>query len=107
MINYLELSQQVINEKVAKLVLDYEDIWLVPNQDFIKYSNGANWIRFDPCNWANDAWKIILNHKLSLEPIGDTWIVTSLCGNYQTNDNNPLQAAMIVFLMMNEDKLNG
>lgn len=69
---------------------------------------------FDPCSDPADAWPIIYRHKISIEFDGDnstepqtTWCharnMYRSCGiNYQSN---PLRAAMIVFLMMQDSKL--
>ena len=72
---------------------------------------------FDYCNKAADAWPIIVGHKLSLINADDEWLCvpddTAVDGT--TGDEvqmiysgdghvhaNPLRAAMIVFLMMQE-----
>lgn len=66
----------------------------------------------DYCNNPSDAWPIIassgisLNHGGKLD--GDSWIDFWYCGDGKGscfNDENPLRAAMIVYLMMrDEDK---
>lgn len=68
---------------------------------------------FNPCNNPADAWPIIYKHKISIEYDGDnstnqqtTWChaqnMYRSCGiNYQSN---PLRAAMIVFLMMQDSE---
>lgn len=67
----------------------------------------------DYCDNPADAWPIILDNSICIEKRGDktefwraiTW--NQISGNeympiYQNSDKNPLRAAMIVFLMMNE-----
>lgn len=75
------------------------------------YQKNRVWTAFDPCNDPADAWMIIYRNKISIEFDGDnstdpqtTWChaqnMYRSCGiNYQSN---PLRAAMIVFLMMQE-----
>ena len=62
--------------------------------------------KFDPCNNPADAWPIITNNFISVIPSAhrDIWFADGQ-GGETTFDTNPLRAAMIVFLKMNEDKL--
>ncbi|WP_286933917.1 phage protein NinX family protein [Leclercia sp. UBA5958] len=72
---------------------------------------------FDPCNNPADAWPIIVGHKISLINADDEWLCvpddTAVDGT--TGDDvqmiysgdghvhaNPLRAAMVVFLMLQE-----
>lgn len=77
--------------------------------------------KFDPCNNSADAWPIIIDNKISIVPLDNKWIaapidtvIDGITGDsevcfYASSDavfdSNPLRAAMIVFLKMNEDKL--
>lgn len=70
----------------------------IPDERLEKYGE------FNPCNNASDAWPIITENeiginKLKCEPL---WIADK--GDRYARDKNPLRAAMIVFLMMNENK---
>ncbi len=60
----------------------------------------------DYCNNPSDAWPIILENKISLiKTDDDRW--TAFEWENDKNESwhkNPLRAAMIVYLMMNEDK---
>lgn len=62
--------------------------------------------KFDPCNNPADAWPIITNNFISVIPSihRDIWFADGQ-GGETTFDTNPLRAAMIVFLKMNEDRL--
>ncbi|ENR0441040.1 DUF2591 family protein [Salmonella enterica] len=62
--------------------------------------------KFDPCNNPADAWPIITNNFISVIPSAhrDIWFADGQ-GGETTFDTNPLRAAMIVFLKMNEGKL--
>ncbi|EIQ8120684.1 DUF2591 family protein [Salmonella enterica] len=62
--------------------------------------------KFDPCNNPADAWPIITNNFISVIPSThrDIWFADGQ-GGETTFDTNPLRAAMIVFLKMNEGKL--
>lgn len=73
----------------------------------------SNWIVFDFCNIANDAWPIILanqidiKHKFEGFEVTHQPIPTALAGlgedyDYTCSDENILRAAMIVFLKMME-----
>ena len=66
---------------------------------------------FDPCNNPSDAWPVILANRIMLNPYcaDELWKAEVPCGfdgffkTYATcYHRNPLRAAMIVFLMMQE-----
>ena len=66
---------------------------------------------YDPCNNPADAWPIIVANKISIliDETVDYWssaLVHDFCDtdafSHGTSDNNPLRAAMIVFLMMKD-----
>lgn len=66
---------------------------------------------FDPCNNPADAWPIIVNNGVSLDCIvvnrhEKTWRAQFKPAyvKHHANHKNPLRAAMIVFLMMQEKK---
>lgn len=65
----------------------------------------------DYCNNPSDAWKIIVDNGISLECIvvnrhEKTWRaqLKPAYVKHRVNHKNPLRAAMIVFLMMQESK---
>lgn len=90
---------------------DAEVNWKVAYHIGLKTVEKAESGDFNPCNNPADAWPIIYRHKISIEFDGDdstepetTWChardMYRRCGiNYQSN---PLRAAMIVFLLMQE-----
>ena len=107
--NYEDMSDFEINKAVALIV------GVTFNDDgepvrFVECDTGAcadfNEIEFDPCNNPEDAWPIITNNFISVIPSTnrDIWFADGQ-GGETTFDTNPLRAAMIVFLEMNEDKL--
>lgn len=62
---------------------------------------------FNPCNNPADAWPIIVDKKIGLKPVRwDEWRAegSDSCGfvSYARADDNPLRAAMIVFLIMQD-----
>ena len=60
---------------------------------------------YNPCNKASDAWPIIVENKISVSWVGSYWSalapLTNAC-NVGRSVDNPLRAAMIVFLKMQE-----
>jgi len=108
--NYAEMSDFEINKAVfLKLNIDYEDFDLNPFPDdcaSLSYGDGANWHEFDACNNPSDAWPIIAENKINVYasegPDFMPWMAG--CNHFMVSHKNPLRAAMIVFLMMNEDK---
>lgn len=59
---------------------------------------------FDPCNNPEDAWLIILENKISIVSLEGEWGARSYDCIDRVIDVKPLRAAMIVFLMMHDDK---
>ena len=114
--NYEEMSDFEINKAVALIV------GVTFNEDgapvrFVECDTGAyadfNEIEFDPCNNPEDAEPIIIENRIGTIPAPDNGLWKAAhrkIGNddtpyHFTQDKNPLRAAMIVFLKMNEDKL--
>lgn len=64
---------------------------------------------FDPCNNAADAWPIIVANAIGIMPFkkdeAEAWSLSAgLLSNTTFKHQNPLRAAMIVFLMMQGDE---
>lgn len=83
----------------------------INNDGFFFFDNGNVKRKFDPCNNPADAWPIIVDNGISLECIvinrhEKTWRAQFKPAyvKHHMNDKNPLRAAMIVFLMMQESK---
>jgi hypothetical protein len=59
---------------------------------------------FDPCNNPSDAWPIIVDHSISIMQIEgeQEWIAFFWGDDFECSHANPLRAAMIVYLMMQE-----
>lgn len=132
--DYSKMSDFEIDKAVADaLGIDYEiAIMFVSPVDKINgnhveeyvrkkiTSNEKHWRRFSPTRMPNDAWPIIINNKISIVPLDKQWIavpvdkaIDGITGDYDVCfyaqdgavvDTNPLRAAMIVFLMMQEPK---
>lgn len=87
MINYNEMSDLEINNRVAKALL---------------FEPTAN-ITFDPCNnWTLSGF-ILETSGICVSRVNDgVW--NAFTGNYGWIANNPRRAICIVFLMMNEGK---
>lgn len=112
MIDYSQLHDAQINMMVCKsLGHELSSYARIIMQDDATILLSDNKTLVDYCNNPADAWPIIAEHRISIEFDGDnstepqtTWChVCNLgrtCGaDYQ---KNPLRAAMIVFLMMQE-----
>lgn len=107
MTNYNELSDFEINKRVAKsneVVIEH----LTESSVFVSDNDSEfNYKVYDPCNNPADAWPIIVCNHISLQayatehsayPLSDKDILST--------SKNPLRAAMIVFLMMNEKEVD-
>ena len=119
-VDYSKLSDFEINKLVARAIDGISvndsttaiDCYLSANN-----SNCVKWYKvdfcdpsefelFNPCNNPSDAWPIILENKISIFPTsiddGRWQAEHALTGAFK--DKNPLRAAMIVFLMMQDGK---
>ncbi|NCH31143.1 DUF2591 domain-containing protein [Cronobacter malonaticus] len=124
--DYSKLSDQEINGLVMDALSDGNQAYRNGDGSFIELLHQVNAVEFgehverdevyatfDPCNKPADAWPIISKHRISIEFDGDnstepqtTWCHTTNLGRtigtqYQ---KNPLRAAAIVFLMMQESR---
>lgn len=60
----------------------------------------------DYCNLPQDAWSIILENNIAIEPRKSNTSLAYIKGDAPNEDKNPLRAAMIVYLEMNGVKPN-
>lgn len=107
MTDYSELSDLDINTKIFKLTEKFknecEDIDFDINKNELSWGDGDNWHKFNPCNNPSDAWPIIVENKISLIPsINDELYRAAGFRTDFVSNENPLRAAMIVYLMMQE-----
>ena len=113
--NYEDMSDFEINKLVAlasgknikfiSLDADDNEIGVIVGQKHTRQK-----LQFDPCNNQADAWLIILENHIAVVPyrygLSQAWPTSfGVASKFCTEDANPLRAAMIVFLKMNEEKL--
>ena len=108
--NYAEMSDFEINKLVTSKYL-LTDRWKYNEKEkgFIFESDGYFCRIYDYCNNPLNAWSIIVENGVCItSPAvdGERWraMIYTSNKNYSWSDKNPLRAAMIVFLMMNEGK---
>lgn len=129
--DYSQLSDFEINKRVALAVglseymfFDVDEacasgpVWTVPSGDYYLGLKSSKGNPFDPCSNAEDAFPIIHEHGISLAfdknenewvAWGDFafdlagWDMKEQPAEYQ-HDQNPLRAAMCVFLMQKEEE---
>lgn len=100
--DYSQLSDFEINKRVAKSI--YSVSFVEPLSRTVSVSGGKR--LFDPCNNPADAWPIIEGNRISIRNCyeGD-WKAENEWGESRFHVScNPLRAAMIVFLMMQDAK---
>jgi hypothetical protein len=98
--DYSQLSDFEINKRVAKSI--YSVSFVEPLSRTVSVSGGKR--LFDPCANPADAWPIIESNRISIRNRyeGD-WKAENEWGEYRFHVAcNPLRAAMIVFLMMQD-----
>lgn len=108
MINYDEMSDADINEKIATHFGVMEDrygdvIFAAVKHAGENVNSVIGWV--DYCNNPNDAWPIIFENKISLDPrksLAKLPWMASVSDQVWATDKNPLRAAMICFLKMKD-----
>ena len=102
--NYEEQSDFEINKAVAEaLGLDVVAVESKTRVYLYFDERAQDGRSFDPCNHSGDGFPIILDHSISINGYGeDTWEADHFTMNGEVSDTNPLRAAMIVFLKMQE-----
>lgn len=110
--DYAAMSDQQINQLVGTII-SRDGLSIIAsdgNAVIHEYSDCGDfkgiclgWRVFDPCNNPADAWPIIVENKLSIYPSSERWGVEGPNSDDPFHfDENPLRAAMIVFLMMKD-----
>lgn len=107
--NYEEMSDFKINQAVTCELFGCHG-WSV-NQEGTFYHCGVDGSGYfiqtvaDYCNNPSDAMPIIIENKIGLKWVNGSCTASSvLRGYHESTSDNPLRAAMIVFLMMQEQK---
>lgn len=110
---YADMSDFEINKAVAEIltdgdVIEKDDMWPTDNENAVQivYKIGVSGEYKDYCNNPSDAWPIIIENDIGIYPINinhewtaNRWAVGSSISGVHAN---PLRAAMIVFLMMQD-----
>ena len=108
MVNYYELSDEKISKAVGD-ILKLEWANLDQNYNGLCYWKDGELFVFNPIKDINDAWSIITENKIDINWGDDVHhalkgAVIASRGKLSATHNNPLRAAMIVFLQMQEDE---
>lgn len=113
MTDYSQMSDQEINQTVTCILNPQAEKMALIGDGSCFYDCGPDGSSFyeipvlDYCNNIPAAWTIIIENNIGLEPSSNDFACAwcfrdgvKLISKYQDEDNNPLRAAMIVFLMM-------
>lgn len=108
--NYSELSDEQISQLVGVIISRDQLSVIGANGKALIHHYGApvgdygsaclGWVEFDPCNSWADAGPIIERERITLDSDIDVWFARD--DNCCHTHENPLRAAMVVFLMMQE-----
>lgn len=107
--DYSKLSDQQINAAVA-ITFGEKIGQPVNGLQMLNIDGEYLCSTFDPCNNPADAWPILLQKGIAVAPpIRNergwvSWCSVNEYTVFKTRDANPLRAAMIVFLMMQESE---
>lgn len=112
MTDYSKMIDFEINKLVALSMggFESEDIFQLQGVIFKRHGK-YQYSVFDPYNNPSEAWPIILSNLIALKPVklyvgGHRWFASKGDGDFGLKfaDDNPLRAAMIVYLMMKESE---
>jgi len=106
--NYSEMSDFEINKAAAlaagyQLSSDFQSLLDEFAPGCVNVIIDGSQSTFDPCNSWADAGPIIEQNRISIVEQAQDWCAEGR-GIYPIPDKNPRRAAMIVFLMMQEQK---
>lgn len=101
---YSDLHDQQINVLVCKaLGLEMSGYARIVKLDDATVLLSDNKTLVDYCNNPADAWPIIVENRIRINPILYTkWMAEDYLEDVSSCHENPLRAAMIVFLMMQD-----
>ena len=107
MMNYETMSDNELNMMVADLrggyagnVHDSESMVKVSDPN----SGGLFYMEVDYCNNPSDAMPILIEMKIGFKWLNGSCTASSvLRGYHESTSDNPLRAAMVVFLMMKDE----
>lgn len=114
--DYSAMSDLEINKSVAAFKTEVyyvadngEPVYLEVDPAPAYTGSDYNEVVFDPCNNPADAWPIITANHIGIMPfkggVATAWPTSvGLLSNAQVKHENPLRAAMIVYLQMMEQK---
>lgn len=108
--NCAEMSDFEINREIA-VKLKMNCIFPKSSPPVVGVLSGEYYVNFDPCNSWADAGPIIEKHRIAIKPValyvgGYRWFANVGEDDLaiKAADQNPLRAAMLVFLMIQESK---
>ena len=109
MSKYRDKSDFEMNLCVAQIIFtDSEYDVIKQSMEVVKFQNGngkGTCHAFDPCNKPADAMPIVIEYGISIMANwgrDGEWAATYRLSIYAENNENPLRAAMEIFLMMKE-----
>lgn len=120
--DYSKLSDQEVNGLIMDRISQDGQSWRTGEGNAIALTREIHTVEFgehvqyeevyamfDPCNNAADAWPIIQRSRISLiwvrTEIPNRWDAGGPCHmKWATHEVNPLRAAMICYLMMQESE---
>ena len=113
--NYEEMSDFEVNKEVAFKIRGRDAVCVIGTSlsKLVRIFNGnskreeeSGWVDFDPCNNPSDAWPIIVENGICLNT-DDIWYASVEhpidhpdYNTIEVGDKNPLRAAMICFLYL-------
>lgn len=103
--NYEEMGDLEINKRVAEAVgmeLSSEECGSYVRVVKRSIDCLPNYMHFNFCNNPSDAWPIVMKSKIDIQHRDGFNVPCAKHCEHMHADKNPLRAAMIVFLMMQE-----
>lgn len=101
---YTQLSDFEINRRIAEMDTKNRYVYFEKEQTIFRKFNNGQTQKFNPCNYPTDAMPIIIENKICLT-VGDSddiWVADTTRSLESSFNENPLRAAMEVYLLMKD-----
>lgn len=110
--DYENMSDFEISKEVFfKAGVDYQDCIATNSKgSSVHYGDGANWYEFNPCNNILDSWPLITDNNICIHNNKRSGGIYAMTFDdygfvkYECYNDNPLRAAMVVFLKIKDSE---
>ncbi|MEQ4652525.1 phage protein NinX family protein [Providencia rettgeri] len=108
---YTKLSDFEINRRIAEIDTKNRYVYFEKEQTIFRKFNNGQTQKFNPCNYPSDAWQLILEAKLSINPDFnndcESWIIRNIHIPMVSETNLSRGISIAYLLMKDKENSNG